>query len=98
MISGTSLEVGGNIRFRSSQVPSVVDCPVWLDKLIMQLLEKDDDRPHGAPAVNLALQVRRNTISHRCGEHVSPGFSPLNVVIRKTAMKPESCWVTGVAG
>lgn len=85
VISGTSLEeVGGNIRFEVPQSPASValDCPVWLDKLIMQLLEKDpDDRPHGAPAVNLALQEVRRRAMSRTGvaEHVSQGFSPLNV-------------------
>ena len=89
VISGTSLEeVGGNIRFEVPQSPASValDCPVWLDKLIMQLLEKDpDDRPHGAPAVNLALQEVRRRAMSRTGvaEHVSQGFSPLNVNAQK---------------
>lgn len=60
----------------------VLDCPVWLDKLIMQLLEKNpDSRPYGAQAVILALaEVRRRAMS-RTGvvEHTSAGFSPLNV-------------------
>ena len=60
----------------------VLDCPIWLDKLVMQLLEKNPEaRPHGAAAVRLALrEVRRRSMS-RAGvaEHASAGFSPLNV-------------------
>ncbi len=64
----------------------VMECPVWLDKLVMQMLEKDPAaRPHGAAAVTLALaEVRRRSMS-RAGvaEHVSAGFSPLNVTDQK---------------
>jgi hypothetical protein len=52
----------------------------------MQLLEKEPAaRPHGAPAVTLALaEVRRRSMS-RAGvaEHASAGFSPLNVTDQK---------------
>ena len=89
VVSGTSVEeVRGNVLYEIPQSPAsiVMDCPVWLDKLIMQLLEKDpNDRPHGAAAVVLALQeVRRRSMS-RAGvaEHVSQGFSPLNVTDQK---------------
>ena len=57
-----------------------------VDKLVMQLLEKDPAaRPHAAPAVQLALaEVRRRSMS-RAGvaEHASAGFSPLNVTDQK---------------
>jgi hypothetical protein len=75
----------------SSQIPPsvasiVMDCPVWLDKLIMQLLSKQPaKRPHSAQAVQLALaEVRRRSMS-RAGvaEHASAGFSPLNVTDQK---------------
>ena len=89
VVSGNSVEeVRGNILYEKPQSPAsiVMDCPVWLDKLIMQMLEKDpDDRPHGAAAVALALkEVRRRSMS-RAGvaEHVSHGFSPLNVTDQK---------------
>ena len=89
VVSGTSVEeVRGNVLYEIPQSPAaiVMDCPVWLDKLIMQLLEKNpNDRPHGAAAVVLALQeVRRRSMS-RAGvaEHVSQGFSPLNVTDQK---------------
>ncbi|MDB4809967.1 serine/threonine protein kinase [bacterium] len=85
VVSGKSVEeVRGNILFETPQNPAsiVMDCPVWLDKLIMQMLEKDpNDRPHNAAAVSLALkEVRRRSMS-RAGvaEHISHGFSPLNV-------------------
>lgn len=89
VISGNSVEeVRGNILYEKPQSPAsiVMDCPVWLDKLIMQMLEKDpNDRPHSAAAVALALkEVRRRSMS-RAGvaEHVSHGFSPLNVTDQK---------------
>ena len=88
-VSGTSVEeVKGNTLYELPQSPAsiVMDCPVWLDKLVMQLLEKNPaERPHGAVAVSLALQeVRRRSMS-RVGvaEHVSQGFSPLNVTDQK---------------
>ncbi|MCO8121214.1 serine/threonine protein kinase [Stieleria sp. TO1_6] len=60
----------------------VLECPVWFDKLIMQLLEKTPaNRPPTATAVKLALaEVRKRALS-RAGvaEHVSSGFSPLQV-------------------
>ncbi len=89
VVSGSSVEeVRGNVRYETPQSPAsiVMECPVWLDKLIMQMLEKDpNDRPHGAAAVSLALkEVRRRAMS-RAGvaEHVSQGFSPLNVTDQK---------------
>ncbi|HBV61892.1 MAG TPA: serine/threonine protein kinase [Rhodopirellula sp.] len=89
VVSGNSVEeVRGNILYEKPQSPAsiVMDCPVWLDKLIMQILEKDPkDRPPSAAAVTLALkEVRRRAMS-RAGvaEHVSHGFSPLNVTDQK---------------
>lgn len=60
----------------------VLDCPVWLDKLIMQLLEKDPSkRPPSATAVKMALAEVRKRAMSRSGvaEHVSSGFSPLQM-------------------
>tara|TARA_R110002049_G_scaffold4601_5_gene32366 strand:+ start:513948 stop:515579 length:1632 start_codon:yes stop_codon:yes gene_type:complete len=84
-ISGDTLEeIRDNVR---SEVPTsaasiAMDCPVWLSKLISQLLSKDPAaRPAGAAAVKLALgEVRRRSMS-RAGvaEHASSGFSPLSV-------------------
>ncbi|MEO1527767.1 MAG: protein kinase [Planctomycetota bacterium] len=71
----------------SRQVPTspasiVLDCPVWLDKVIMQLLEKDPtQRPPSATAVRMSLEeVRKRSLS-RAGvaEHASAGFSALQV-------------------
>jgi hypothetical protein len=63
-----------------------MDCPIWLDKLVMQLLAKDAAaRPYGAQAVTLALaEVRRRSMSRASvAEHTSAGFSPLNVTDQK---------------
>ncbi len=69
-----------------SPASTVMDCPVWLDKLVMQLLEKEPaKRPHSAEAVKLALgEVRKRSMS-RAGvaEHTSAGFSPLNITDQK---------------
>lgn len=64
----------------------VLECPVWLDKLVMQLLSKDpSERPHSTKAVALALtEVRRRAMSRSgVAEHTSAGFSPLNVTDQK---------------
>ncbi len=60
----------------------VMECPVWLDKLVMQLLQKTPSaRPPNAGAVKLALaEVRRRSMSRSgVAEHASAGFSPLAV-------------------
>lgn len=75
----------------ATQVPEtpasiVMDCPVWLDKLVMQLLEKAPaKRPPSAEAVLLALAEVRKRAMSRAGvaEHNSAGFSPLNVTDQK---------------
>lgn len=88
-IDGDSVEqVTANAATEVPETPAstVMDCPVWLDKLVMQLLEKDPaKRPHSAAAVLLALgEVRKRAMS-RAGvaEQNSAGFSPLNVTDQK---------------
>ncbi|GAA4467667.1 serine/threonine-protein kinase [Novipirellula rosea] len=81
-------EVTRNVREQTptSAASLVLDCPVWFDKLITQLLEKDPSkRPFGAPAVQLALaEVRRRSMSRTgVAEHASSGFSPLSVTDQK---------------
>ncbi len=88
-VSGETIaEVSENVRSQVAEAPAsiVLDCPVWFDKLIMQLLAKDPaGRPHGAAAVALALaEVRRRSMSRTgVAEHASSGFSPLNVTDQK---------------
>ena len=88
-ISGDTIQqVRANAQSETpSSVASIVlQCPVWFDKLIMQMLEKDPAlRPANASAVKMALaEVRRRSLS-RAGvaEHVSSGFSPLQVTNQK---------------
>ena len=81
-ISGETLD---EIRERlPSEIPTpaasvALDCPVWLSKLVAQLLSKEPAaRPAGAAAVKLALaEVRRRSMS-RAGvaEHASSGIQP----------------------
>lgn len=84
-IDGASIEeVRGNLAFQTPVAPAtlVMDCPVWLDKLILQLLDKNPvARPPTATAVKAALsEVRRRAMSRSgVAEHASAGFSPLQV-------------------
>ncbi|MEX0825008.1 MAG: serine/threonine-protein kinase [Pirellulaceae bacterium] len=60
----------------------VLDCPIWLSALVDQLLQKDPaSRPHGAPAVQLALREvrKRSAAGTGVAEHSSAGFSPLKL-------------------
>lgn len=84
----TIQQITTNVREQTPEpVASIVmDCPVWLDKLISQLLSKNPaDRPFSALAVRLALaEVRRRAMSRSgVAEHTSAGFSPLNVTDQK---------------
>ena len=84
-ITGSNLqEVQGNLKFQSptTVASTVLDCPVWMDRLVMQLLQKDPrKRPVSAAAVGLQLaEVRRRAMSRTgVAEHASSGFSPLSV-------------------
>jgi hypothetical protein len=88
-ISGETVEeVTVNVLDQTPESPAsiVLDCPVWFDKLLIQLLNKNpSSRPHSAVATGLALaEVRRRSMS-RAGvaEHASSGFSALNVTDQK---------------
>ena len=71
----------------SPRIDSIVyDCPVWLDSLVGQLLEKDPaKRPHGAAAVSLALRETQNKVAAKTGvvEHAAGGFSALRSNVNK---------------
>ncbi|MCA9136800.1 MAG: serine/threonine protein kinase [Planctomycetales bacterium] len=84
----TIQEIRSNASTQIPQSPAsiVLDCPVWFDKLIMQLLEKDPvNRPPTATAVKLALaEVRKRSLSRTgVAEHASSGFSPLQVTSQR---------------
>ena len=84
-VSGETIQqVRANAQSEVPESPSsiVLQCPVWLDKLIMQLLEKESkNRPPSATAVKMALaEVRKRSLSRTgVAEHASSGFSPLQV-------------------
>lgn len=72
----------------------VLDCPVWLDAFVHQLLEKDPARrPHSMAAARLALKRAQDNLAKGMGvaEHVSRGLSPL----RTTADRKEAARVLG---
>ena len=59
-----------------------MDCPVWVSAVVEQALQKDiEARPHDARAFALALAEARRRSSGLTGvaEHLSSGFSPLQV-------------------
>lgn len=58
----------------------VLDCPVWLDSLVGQLLDKDPlRRPYSATAVTTALAETHKKIAAKTSvlEHTAGGFSAL---------------------
>ena len=60
----------------------VLECPVWLDALIAQLLEKNpNDRPHSAATVSLALEETKKRVAAGTGvaEHATSGLSPIQM-------------------
>src|SRR5262245_61196109 len=63
-----------------------LDCPVWLDALVAQLLERDPNRrPHSAEAVRIALAEAKKKELSRASvtQHALGGFSSLRLPIDK---------------
>ena len=93
-----------HLRITPPRVSTIVlDCPVWLDVLVRQLLEKKpDDRPRLASAVVLALDETKRKVAAGTSvtEHALSGISPLEtgaskkeahkVLGRKTATHGDS--------
>jgi hypothetical protein len=62
----------------------VLDCPVWLNVIVEQLLAKDPkDRPFSAAALQLAFKetVRRQAEGVGVLQHATGGFSPLQMKV-----------------
>ncbi len=84
-ISGSTIqETTANLQYQqpTKVASSVMETPVWMDSLVMQLLAKNPtERPVSAEAVKLQLaEVRRRSMSRSgVAEHASSGFSPLAV-------------------
>lgn len=73
-------------QIRSEAPPSVsslvLDCPVWLNAIVEQLLAKDPkQRPFSAPALQLAFKEAQRRQAEGVGvlQHVTSGFSPLQL-------------------
>ncbi|MCA9132427.1 MAG: serine/threonine protein kinase, partial [Planctomycetales bacterium] len=69
-----------------SPIPSVsaqiLDCPVWLNAIVEQLLAKDPkQRPFSAAALQLAFKEAQRRQAEGVGvlQHVTAGFSPLQL-------------------
>jgi len=76
---------------KQRQVPErasarVMDCPIWLDALVGQMLSLDpQQRPYTAAAVIMALQVTKKNVAHKTSvaEHTISGISPIRVTNEK---------------
>lgn len=65
----------------------VLSCPVWLDRLVMQLIEPTPrKRPHSAHAVRLALEeiVRIDATKRSAVDELSGAFNPLHINMDKS--------------
>ncbi len=88
-ISGESLsEVTRNVAIEVPPKAASIslDCPVWVSTIVQQALEKDIDlRPHDAKSLAMALTEAKRRSSGLSGvaEHVSSGFSPLQMTKQK---------------
>jgi eukaryotic-like serine/threonine-protein kinase len=63
-----------------------LDCPIWLDALVAQMLEKDAAaRPHSAEAVGLALAEAKKKAASGVSvtQHALGGFSALRMPVDK---------------
>jgi len=68
----------------------VMDCPVWLDKMIAQLLEpRPKDRPYSANAIVLAFDEIKKLDATKKGAaaHIAGSFNPLNAGRDKSEAK-----------
>ncbi|TWU63350.1 Serine/threonine-protein kinase PknA [Crateriforma conspicua] len=80
----TPTEMRDAVRHAAPTSPAtvVMDLPVWMDKLVGQLIHPESaSRPAGAAAVKMGLaEVRKRSMS-RAGvaEQVSSGFSPVQI-------------------
>jgi len=87
--------IGRMVRKKRDQAaPSVgervMDCPVWLDKMIAQLLEiRPKNRPYSAKAIVLAFDEIKKIDASKKGAaaHIAGNFNPLNAGRDKTEAK-----------
>ncbi len=88
-ISGNSVQevrAGAPVEQPPKPASFVLDGPVWGSTIIQQMLAKrPDDRPRDATALSLALAEAQRRSAGRAGvaEHVSSGFSPLQMTPQK---------------
>jgi eukaryotic-like serine/threonine-protein kinase len=70
-----------------SVATQVLSCPVWLDRLVMQMVEPTPrKRPHSAHAVRLALEeiVRIDVTKRSAVDELSGAFNPLHINVDKS--------------
>ena len=80
-----------HVRTEPPRVSTIVmECPVWLDVLVGQLLEKQPSkRPHKARTVILALQETKKKVAEGMGvaEHAVSGISALKPEVDKKEVR-----------
>jgi len=83
------------IRMKQTEPPPPIsdynmDCPVWLDRIVVHLLQNDPlRRPHSARAIVLALQEVQDIDSSGTGvaEKLVGSFNPLTIGMDKSEAK-----------
>ena len=73
-----------------SVAQTILDCPIWLDALIQQMLDPDPDkRPRTAMAVLMALEETKKNLARgtTVTEHAAGGLSPLQLNTSRSEAK-----------
>lgn len=84
-----------------SVAASVMNCPVWLDRLVTQLLQANQkSRPHSARAVLLSLQeIQKMDESQRAAvDQIAGNFNPLNATADREEARELLQRTTGQSG
>jgi eukaryotic-like serine/threonine-protein kinase len=84
--------IGRMVKLKSSATPpsvasDVIGCPIWLDKLVAQMLDPDPrKRPHSAKAVALGLEEikKLDTSKKSSAAQVLGSFNALNAGVDKS--------------
>ena len=84
-----------------SVAATVMNCPVWLDRLVTQLIQpKSKNRPHSARAVVLALQEIQKIDESRMAavDQIAGTFNPLNATANREEARELLNRTTGNSG
>lgn len=84
--------IGRMVKLKASAEPpsvaaEVIGCPIWLDKLVAQMLQPDPrKRPHSAKAISLACEEikKMDASQESTAAHVVGSFNALNAGVDKS--------------